>query len=359
VRPATRAAITAGTVVLVGLIALAARSLNAFGVFTDVEPGFNGSCTAVGGVSGPGDIAVDEKDRLAFISVTDRRAQDAGAPARQDGLYVLDLKAERPVLRKVSGTPSDFHPGGLSLYRGLDGRLTLLAINHRAGGSSSIDVFDVTLAGGQVVLGNVGDITGDELVDPSAIAAIDAGRFYVTNAHTTKTAFGRALDDDFVLPRANILFFNGFVFRVVATALNDPRGAAVSADRHYLYVGEAYNRRVATFEIGQASGALTAVNTLPVPSIPDKLHMDAAGHLWIGSQPKAFAMGAYRRDSGKPAPSQVFKVMFADGIPQSAAPVYTNAGGGIGGSSVAAVTGNTLLIGSALDNHILACRIGG
>lgn len=358
-RPAARAAITAGTVVLVGLIALAARSLTAFGVFTDVEPGFDGSCKAIGGVNGPGDIAIDDKDQLAFVAVSDRRALDAGAPARQDGLYVLDLKAEPAVLHKLSGTPADFHPGGISFYRGPDGRLVLQAINRHASGSSSIEIFDIALAGGRVTLGNVGSIASDQLVDPSAIAAVDGDRFYVTNAHTTKTAFGRALDDDFVLPRANVLFFNGLVFRVVATALNDPRGAAVSADRHYLYVGAAYDRRVVTFEIGQASGSLTVANTFPLPSIPEKLRFDSTGHLWIGSQPKAFAVATYRGDAGRPAPSQVFKLTLAKGIPQSAAAIYTDSGSRIGGSSVAAVTGNKLLIGSALDNHILACRIGG
>lgn len=358
-RPAIRAALTAGTVVLVGLIALAARSLNAFGVFTDVEPGFNGSCNAIGGVNGPGDIAIDEKDQLAFVAVTDGRAFGAGAPARQDGLYVLDLKAAPAVLRKLSGTPAGFHPGGISFYSGPDGRVTLQVINHRADGSSSIEIFGVTVTNGQVTLGNVGSIASDELISPGAITAVDGDRFYVTNEHTAKTAFGRALDDDFVLPRANVVFFNGLVFRVVATGLNDPRGAVVSADRRYLYVSEAYNRRLTTFEIGEASGSLTAVNALPIPSNPDKLRLDAAGRLWIASQPKAFAMATYRGDAGKPAPSQVFKVTLRDGIPQSAAAVYTNPGSQIGGSSVAAVTGNTLLIGSALDNHILACRIGG
>ena len=45
------------------------------------------------------------------------------------------------------------------------------------------------------------------------------------------------------------------------------------------------------------------------------------------------------------------------GIPQSATPVFTDDGKKIGGSSVAAVDGQRILIGSPLDDHILDCRL--
>jgi arylesterase/paraoxonase len=68
-------------------------------------------------------------------------------------------------------------------------------------------------------------------------------------------------------------------------------------------------------------------------------------------------MAAYRSDPSAPAPSQVFKVTRVGGIPQTATAVYTNLGSEIGASSVAAVTGHRLLIGSPFDNHILDCRM--
>ena len=40
-----------------------------------------------------------------------------------------------------------------------------------------------------------------------------------------------------------------------------------------------------------------------------------------------------------------------------AAAVYTNLGNEIGGSSVGAVSGHRLLIGSPFDNHILDCTM--
>ena len=114
-RPAVRAAITAGSIILVTAIALAFRTLTAFGVFTDVTPGFAGVCTAINGVEGPEDIAIDDKLGVAFISAADRRAKANGRPSPQDGLYVLALNGAGN-LAKLSGTPADFHPHGISLY---------------------------------------------------------------------------------------------------------------------------------------------------------------------------------------------------------------------------------------------------
>jgi arylesterase/paraoxonase len=356
-RPAARAAITAGAMVVVAALALTFRSLNAFGVFTDVVPGFAGTCSAVTGVIGPEDIAIDEKSGVAFISALDRRAKAAhGKPNPQDGLYALPLKGTAH-LTKLAGTPADFHPHGISLVRTPDGGLTLMAINHRSDGTHSIDMFDVTVADGAVKLAETGSIQSGELISPNAIAALDRGRFYVTNDHTSKTPFGRTLDDDLVLTRANVLYFDGMVFRAAAAGLAFPSGAALSADGKYLYITESYNRRLTTYERQPLSGTLEAVNTLAIPSNLDNVRFDDAGHLWIGTHPKAFAMAAYRTDGSKPAPSEIFKVTLSNGIPQAAIAVYTNLGNEIGASSVAAVTGHRLLIGSPYDNHILDCTM--
>ena len=356
-RPAIRAAITAGAIVAVGLIALTVRSLTAFGVFTDVVPGFAGTCSAIAGVSGPEDIAIDEKSGLAFVSALDRRAKARGKPAVQDGLYVLALNGPAH-LTKLVGTPGNFHPHGISLVRTPDGTLVLMAINHRSDGTHSVDIFDVKIApDGQVMLGETGSIQGGQLVSPNAIAALDGSRFYITNDHTSASAFGRMLDDDLVLPRANILYFDGTFFRVVAQGLAFPSGAVLSPDGKYLYVTESYNRRLSTFERQPLSGNLEIANTLDIPSNLDNVRLDAAGNLWIGSHPKAFAMAAYRADPAKPAPSEIFKVTLADGLPQGATVIYTNLGNEIGASSVATVTGHRLLIGSPFDTKILDCTM--
>lgn len=353
-RPATRAAITAGVVVVAIVIGLAVRTLYLFGVFTPVTPSFAGTCTAISGISGAEDIAIDEKLGVAFVSAFDRRARLTGKSAAQDGVYAMPLTGT-PTLRKLAGTPSDFHPHGISLTRGANDELTLIAINHRADGSSSIDSFAVVNAGGVLSLKEIGSIQGGELVSPNAIAAVDRDHFYVTNDHASRTQFGRTLDDLLVLSRANILYFDGTLFHIVATELNFPSGLALSPDGRYLYVSEAFSRRLDTFARQEVSGALERVDTFSIASNLDNLRFDAAGHLWIGSHPKALAMAQFRNDASKPAPSEIFEVSLEDDIPKAATLVY--AGSQIGGSSVAAVVGKRLLIGSPLDEKILDCRM--
>src|SRR6185437_722636 len=229
-RPAVRAATTAGAILVAVTIGIAVRTLYIYGVFTNVTPGFAGRCTAVGGIDGPEDIAIDGTSGLAFISAFDRRARAAGRSASQDGLYVLSL-GDATHLTRLAGTPADFHPHGISLLRDADG-LVLMAINHHADGTNSVEVFDVKLGGNAVLLSETGNIESRELVSPNAIAAVDRERFYIANDHGSTTALGRALDDYLVLPRANLLYFDGTVFRVVAQHLAFPSGLALSPDGH-------------------------------------------------------------------------------------------------------------------------------
>jgi arylesterase/paraoxonase len=347
-RPIFRAVVTAGAIVAVTAIALTVRSLTAFGVFTDVTPGFSGTCKAIATTDGPEDIVIDGD--FAFISAFDRRKSNSG-----DGLYVISLKDPAPHPRKLAGTPGDFHPHGISLFRDSHGQVTLLVINHRSDGRHSIESFAVPPGAPKLV--HLGSIESDELTSPNAIAALNAEQFYVTNDHATRSSVGRMLDDDLVLPRANLLFFDGIRFRVVANDLNYPSGAAISPNGQYLYIAEAYNRRLTAYAINPISGRLDEAGNLAIPSNLDNLRFDAKGHLWLGSHPNAIAMAAYRADASKPSPSEIFEVALSDGIPQAATPVYIDKGGQIGGSSVAAVSGDRLLIGSPLDRKILDCRM--
>jgi arylesterase/paraoxonase len=353
-RPTTRAAVTAVAVLAILALGLGVRALTAYGVFTDVTPGFSGTCRAIDGVRGAEDIVIDATLGVAFISASDLRARLNGKASPQDGLYVLPLNLE-PHPTRLSGTPSDFHPHGISLARAVDGTQTLFAINHRSDGTSSIDSFDVAMKDGQIVLHEIGSIEGGALVSPNAIAAVDRSRFYVTNDHTSRTRLGRLLDDWLLLPRANVLYFDGAVFRVVAERLNAPAGAVLSPDERYLYVSEALNRRLDTYARHDLSGGLDPLGTLSIASNLDNLRFDEKGNLWVGSHPKMFAMTTFLADSTKPAPSQIFRVALSDGIPQAATAVYT--GKEIGGASVAAVIGRSMLIGSPLDTKILYCTM--
>ena len=355
--PWYRMGATAAAVVVVALLTGTFRLLESHGAFTEVKPGFAGTCRPVNGVVGPEDVAIDAQDKIAFVSATNRPARASGKPSPGDGLYAYNYLQAEAKLVKLAGTPSDFHPHGISLYRAPDGGLTLMAINHRLDGTNSVDIFTVDVAHGAVSLKEVGSIDSGLLISPNDLAAVDQDRFYVVNDHTSKTQFGRWLDDNLVLPRTNILYFDGISFKVAADGLNFPNGAALSKDGRYLYVPESYARTLLTFERNIFSGQLKQVNALPIASNLDNADVASDGSIWIGSHPDAFAMATYRSDPSKPAPSEVFQVSVHNGVPQSAALVYANMGEQIGASSVGAVSDGHLLIGSPFDSKILNCLL--
>ena len=357
INPWHRIAATAGAVLIVAVLAGAYRMAESHGVFTPVKPGFAGSCRAVPSATGPEDIAIDSKSKIAFVSATDRPARNKGKPSPKDGLYSFAYAEPGAGLVKLSGTPQDFHPHGISLYRAPDGGLTLMAINHRMDKTNTVDIFSVEIENGAVSLTEVGSIGGRILTSPNDVAAVDEDRFYVVNDHTSKTDLGRWLDDNLVLPRTNILYFDGVKFVEVANGLNFPNGAALSADGHYLYVPQSYPRTLLTFERNPFSGQLKQVNALSIPSNLDNADVAADGSVWLGSHPKAFAMAKYRGDPSKPAPSEIFRIETREGIPQFASLVYANMGDEIGASSVGATADGHLLIGSPFDNKILDCRL--
>jgi len=356
-----RIAAVAGGVAAVCVLALVLRTLNAAGVFYDVTPGFAGTCRSIGGVIGGEDIAIDRAAGLAFISATDRRAPKT-KPSAQDGLYLFQLAHPERGVTRLSGSPKDFHPHGISLYRAADGSLTLMAVNHRSDGTSSVDIFAVTegkdAAGMPAVsLGERASVRSSLIFGPNDVAAVAPDRFYVTNDHTSRTGLGRTLEIYLLLPRANVVYYDGTVPRVVAEGLRFANGIALSHDRSKLYVAETLGREIRTYDVQPVAGGLTLQSAFPLPSGLDNIDVDAAGNLWVAGHPKLFDFIDYAGDASRPSPSEVFKVMTANGNPNGFTAIYTGLGTRIGGASVGAVDDGQLLIGSVFDPKILDCTL--
>lgn len=357
ISPWKRVFVTACVLVAALVVAGVYRMLLSHGVFTGVEPGYNGvhACQAVASPAGPEDMVIDQASQTVFLSATDRRAMKIGKPSPTDGIYAYAYLQPGAKPQKLAGAPADFHPHGISLYRAPDGKLTLFVINHRAKGGSDIVTFVVSFAQSQIRLSETGIVSSDQLVSPNAIAAMDETRFYVVNARTSKSDLGHWLDDNLVLPRANAFYFDGMRFTLAADGLNYPNGVAVSKDGRYVYIAQSFARRLSTFERDPFRGVLKEVSALDIPSNLDDLHFDAQGNLWLGSSPKTYALAAYRTDASKPSPSVVYRVALKDGIPQDYAQVLADMGGKIGASSTASFAAGHLLVGSSYDTKILNC----
>lgn len=287
--PWRRIALTVGAMAVVLLAAASYRFVASRGLFTSVNPVSPGICRAIAGIEGVGDIAVDAPSRTAFIAAVAR------TPSARDGLYsyAYETPGARPV--KFDGTPKDFHPTALTQIRAPDGTVYLQALFHRNTGFT-ISLFKVKPG----AVEELGRLSTDVLTDPADIAALDANRFYVINRHATHTALGRWLDDTFLLPRANVLYFDGMKFVTVAERLNSPAGIALSPDDKHLYVSEDYARTLVNFVRNEFTGGTDTPAVLPIGSGLGKISVAADDTLIIAARPKP-GMGQVWRVKGNTA----------------------------------------------------------
>ena len=332
---------------VVALVFFAGRMLWANGLFSSAQTGFPGSCRVISNVPGVTDIEV--AGGMAFVAVGNARG-----PRDADGIYALPLNGTGR-LTKLAGTPKDFHPRGIGLYRSPDGSgVFLLAVNRRTTGRFTVDSFEITNPATAPALVSQGTIGSGLLTDPQDVAASGAGSFYVSNG-IAMPAFLRRLADWGAVPGSSILHFNGMMFRTAAEDVYGARGLLLSPDGNHLLVASLTTRSLQSFSREMMTGNLTEGGSLTLDVAPEKLSLDNRGEVWVAGHASLIQWRDFFTDADHRPPSQVFRVALASGVPQQAQFVYGNAGGDIAAAGVAVSAGKRLLIGSSLDGKLLDC----
>jgi arylesterase/paraoxonase len=321
------------------------------GQFKTIDPHFSGSCTVVPEILGAEDITIHPRTGVAYVSAADRRSLLAGGKSR-GGIYAYDLKAESPRLRNLTpAADPDFHPHGISLYPGDDGRDVLYVVNH-AGGRHTIEIYDLVGGG----LSHRGTLSDPLLVSPNDVVAVGRDRLYVTNDHANAAGFARQLEDYLRLSISTVVYYNGERFVEAASGIRYPNGINVSGDGETLFVASTTGGTVFVFDIDAASGGLEKRGAIEIGTGVDNIEVDREGDLWIGAHPKLLTFVQHTADASRLAPSQVIRV----GGPGTDSPqveeVLLSLGEDLSGSSVAAVQGDRLLVGSVMDEGMLDCR---
>ena len=349
-RKPVKIALIGGALVLVLALAWGLYLLILAGELSPIEPRLDADCHRVEGVIGPEDIVHTHADGtpagVLLVSSDDRRATIRGEPVR-GAIHVLDLDpASEPDIYDASGgQPALFHPHGLGLTPEDAERERLFVVNHpRAslfgqndeseGPGHTIEIFDVVSERGRVRLVHAQTVADELLVSPNDVAPIDGERFYVTNDHGSRGAFGHKLEDYGHLARGHVLYWDGAAFSTVAEGIHFANGIGLSRDGAAVYVAAVTNSEVLVFDREPESGALSLRERVEVRG-PDNISVAEDGSLWIGGHPKLLSFSAYAKDASKRSPSMVSRVVPTAGGEWTVEELFVSEGSEISGSSVA------------------------
>ncbi len=341
----TAAALVSGFI----LIRLKAR----LGDFTTLKPHFEGACTLVAGLPGAEDMAVDRAARRVFLSSQDRRK-----PGERGAIYLMPLDgfSAAPMRIDVSlGQPRDFHPHGLSLWTGPDGKQTLFAVNHPGGGAGSrVEIFDVDSSG---LLKHRLSVPANAYPRLNDVAGAGPDSFYATleSVHERGSWMERLM----LLTREEsgsvVLWKNG-KFRRIATGLNFANSVVLTPDGATLYATGTFGKDLRIYGRSPETGELKLQEVVYLGSAPDNLDIGANGGVWIAAHPKLSALLAYMSNPKARAPSQVLLVQRdISGRGGDVHEVLLSDGSDLAAASIAIADGDRIIMSSAFDDRALVC----
>lgn len=346
-----RALLTAIGVIGLGVLGwFLYNMIPASGVFANLEPKLVDQCRAVEVFPGTEDVTIDEEAGLAFVSADDRRATAAGKPV-QGGIYALRLDGSDRVSKVSPDSFGEFHPHGISLWRGEDGRKRLFAINHTIAEGHKVEIFDVGFGG---ALLHVETVVFDEMQSPNDLLGVGPRSFYVTNDRGFVGGIMETLEAYLALPASSLAYYDGQSGSIAAKGLTYANGVNMSPDGRTVYVSELLRRRISLYARNAETGALSLVRRYPVNTGPDNIEVSSDGAVWVGGHSKIFDFVKHAEDASAVAPSHVIRVNPATGETED---VLIDTSGILNGSSVGAATADTLVVGAVFDSHVLVCPL--
>lgn len=328
------------------------------GMFKTIEPHFDGSVTSLElPVAGPEDITIDQQTGVAFISVDDRRENRNKPGSIQGAILIMNLSDSLPALRNITpSTLTDFHPHGISIWKGADNRVFLFAVNHSDNNTvHAIERFEWR----NDSLLHLESIRDTELMtSPNDVTAIGERSFYVTNDHGySEHGMGRTLEEYLQLKLSYVNYFDGNTntFKKVATNIAYANGINHSPDFSTIFVASPTGGKVYVYDRNPATGELTLNEEVNVKTGVDNIELDETGALWIGCHPQLLKFVAHAADPSNSSPSQIIKLTQDSSGKYQMEEVFLNDGSSYSGSTVAAVYKNKFLIGSVYEKSILIC----
>lgn len=328
--------------------------LNRGGAFREIKPHFAGRCDSLPLDGSAEDITVDRERGLAYISYMDRGALIRGE-AVQGTVMRIDLN-RLPLVPEdaLLDRPAHLRTHGLSLYIGPDGKRSLFVINHpvnRGTEPELVEVFD-EVAPGQ--FRHRETFQSPLFNSPNDLAAVGHRQFYVANDKTLKGGLAAGLQQ-LGIGASPLIYFDGEEAHVAIDDIASGGGINVSAGGGTLYVAETSGQRIRVLQRDPASGAVTELGRIPVPTSPDNIDVAADSSLTVGGHANTMKL-IMHFIKGDPAPTQILRIIPDNGGDAAVDEIYLNAGDEISAGSVGVTYGNKLLIGSITAKQLLVCE---
>ncbi len=343
------------TVISLGLFLLA---LGLFVLYTFWSTGFFRKIETAhefGGIAqtlelpGVEDLAIARKDSFLILSVDDRAKRRSGKEGLH-GLYWMDLR-KIPFEAKPISLPAELtlYPHGISLIETGSNEYKLAVINH-VNGNHSVEIFNIRQ--GTVEYSHT--LTDPNLISPNDLVWVDANRFYYSNDHGSTSALGIFAENYLGVAKANVGYYDGSSFKIVAEDMAYPNGLVVDQSGKNLLVASSRKFLIRVFEM-QADGGLTFLEDIPTGTGVDNLERDEEGAIWSGAHPDLMTFSAYAAGKKPVAPSEILKLYVSDQKLKQTI-VWLDKGETMSASSVAIPFGDYLFLGNVMDDQLLILK---
>lgn len=297
------------------------------------------------------DMAISRSDSFMILSVDDRAKRRSGEQGLH-GLYWMDLKQATFTVKPIA-IPADLilYPHGISLIETGPKQYRLAVINH-VEGKHSVEIFTID----QDTVQFSHSLKDPNLISPNDLVWVDEERFYYSNDHGSTSSAGIFAENYLGVAKANVGYFDGSAFRIVAENMSYPNGLVVDQSGKNLLVASSRDFLIRVFEM-QADGGLKFLEDIPTATGVDNLERDEEGAIWSGAHPDLMTFSAYAAGKKPVAPSEILKIYLSDQQLKQTT-VWLDKGETMSASSVAIPFGEYLFLGNVMDSKMLVLKKG-
>ncbi|XP_053121028.1 serum paraoxonase/arylesterase 2-like isoform X2 [Hemicordylus capensis] len=310
------------------------------------------SCHLVKGIEyGSEDIDI-LPNGLAFISSGLKYpGLKSFAPDKRGEILLMDLneKNSQPTELRISRgfDLAAFNPHGISTFIGDDDAVYLFVVNHPHS-KTTVELFKFVEEENYLV--HLKTIRHELLASVNDIVALSPDSFYATNDHYFTELILMLLEMFLGLTWTNVVYYSPKEVKEVAKGFYSANGINMSPDGKYVYVVDLLDHNIHVFE-NHANFTLTPLKVLQLDTLVDNISIDPyTGDLWLGCHIDGFKLFMY--DPENLPGSEVLRIQDILSEKPTVTQVHVDDGSIIQGSSVAALYGKKLLIGTVFHRAL-------